>query len=271
MISIAPRPHLNQFSLIKRRNRNWFRHGVAAVLALIAASTVSEADGLEQKTPAAISYQVPRRTEAMSIDANWDKPYWKNIPPISLEHYMGKQPGHRPRTQAKMTYDDEAVYVIFPVEDRYVRARATEHQKGVSQDSCVEFFFSPGPEVSAGYFYLEMNCGGTMLFRFNGPNNAVVELKQEDYGTMKIAHSLPKTVDPEIQDALTWTLEYRLPLALLRKVCPVVSPGPGVAWRANFYKCADDSSHPHWLTWSPVENPDPYFHLPKFFGVLNFN
>ena len=30
------------------------------------------------------------------------------------------------------------------------------------------------------------------------------------------------------------------------------------AWRANFYKCGDDTSHPHWAAWSPlkkVNNP----------------
>ena len=215
------------------------------------------------------AYQVPRLKGAMTIDANWDKSFWKNIQPISLDHYMGKKPEHRPNTQVKMAYDDEAVYVIFRVEDRYVRALTKEHQKGVCQDSCVEFFFAPGPDVAAGYFYLEMNCGGVMLFRFNGPNK-VVAFKKDEYDAMSIAHSLPRTVDPEIQNPVTWTLEYRLPLTLLRKACPVASPGPGVTWRANFYKCADDSSHPHWLTWSPVDNPTPQFHLPKFFGALNF-
>jgi len=43
-----------------------------------------------------------------------------------------------------------------------------------------------------------------------------------------------------------------------------------VTWRANFYKCADSTSHPHWLTWSPVDHPTPHFHLPAFFGTLEF-
>ena len=215
------------------------------------------------------AYQIPKLKAALTIDANWDKSSWKNIRPLSLDQYMGEKPEHRPNTQVKMAYDDEAVYVIFRVEDRYVRSLMKEHQKGVCQDSCVEFFFTPGPDVAAGYFYLEMNCSGTMLFRFNGPNK-VVAFQKDEYSAMSIAHSLPETVDPEIQTPVTWTLEYRLPFALLKKACPLALPGPGVTWRANFYKCADDSSHPHWLTWSPVDNPTPQFHMPKFFGVLNF-
>ena len=108
-----------------------------------------------------------------------------------------------------------------------------------------------------------------MLFRFHGPN-AVETIPQSEYGTMSIAHSLPKIVDPEIREPITWTLEYRLPLAILKKYCAVHTPATGVVWRANFYKCADASSHPHWLTWSPVDFPTPQFHLPEFFGTLEF-
>jgi hypothetical protein len=39
---------------------------------------------------------------------------------------------------------------------------------------------------------------------------------------------------------------------------------------ANFYKCADQTSHPHWLTWASVDYPQPKFHLPEFFGRLVF-
>ena len=108
-----------------------------------------------------------------------------------------------------------------------------------------------------------------MLFRFHGPK-AVVEIPKSDYGKMTIAHSLPKIVDPEITEPVTWTVEYRIPIEIVKKHCPTTSPATGVTWRANFYKCADDSSHPHWLTWSPVDFPKPQFHLPEFFGVLKF-
>ena len=38
--------------------------------------------------------------------------------------------------------------------------------------------------------------------------------------------------------------------------------------RANFYKCADKSAHPHFLSWSPIDVPSPDFHRPEFFGEL---
>ena len=82
---------------------------------------------------------------------------------------------------------------------------------------------------------------------------------------------MPKIVDPEIAKPTTWTVEYRIPLDLLAKYYPkAVKPAPGVTWRANFYKCGDDTSHPHWLSWSCVDRPKPDFHAPTSFGTLVF-
>lgn len=50
----------------------------------------------------------------------------------------------------------------------------------------------------------------------------------------------------------------------------VDKPAPGTRWRANFYKCADKTSHPHWLTWAPVDYPKPKFHLSGFLGWIEF-
>lgn len=184
---------------------------------------------------------------------------------------MGSKPGHFPRTEFKMTYDETTLHVMFRVEDRYVRAVAARDQDPVCRDSCVEFFFTPGEDVSLGYFNLEMNCGGTMLFHFqHAPRKDPVEIPVNVCSTVCRAHALPRIVDPEIGEPVTWTVRYGIPVALLNTFCPAVSPRPGVSWRGNFYKCADHTSHPHWLTWAPVDVPCPDFHRPEFFGALDF-
>ena len=38
--------------------------------------------------------------------------------------------------------------------------------------------------------------------------------------------------------------------------------------RANFYKCGDLLSKPHFLSWQPITLPKPDFHQPSFFGLL---
>jgi hypothetical protein len=184
---------------------------------------------------------------------------------------MGTLPEHFPKTEVKIAYDPQAIYLIFRAEDRYVQAVAEKHQDPVCRDSCVEFFFTPNANLTGEYFNLEMNCGGTMLFYYQPPDGSPrTEIALDDCNRMPIAHSLPGRIDPEIQTPVIWTVEYALPFSILRKYSPISEPGTGVVWRANFYKCADRCSHPHWLTWAPVKHPVPKFHLPEFFGEIEF-
>ena len=95
-------------------------------------------------------------------------------------------------------------------------------------------------------------------------------LDLEDIRKVEIAHSLPQVVDPEITEPVTWTIEYRIPLEMLEKYSKILLPKPGIEWRANFYKIAEKGTNIHFLTWSPVNNPVPNFHLPQFFGTIQF-
>ena len=95
-------------------------------------------------------------------------------------------------------------------------------------------------------------------------------LPPEDLARIEVATSLTGPIIDEIVEPTTWTLEARLPLAVLEKHAHVIRPRAGVTWRGNFYKCADETSDPHWLTWSPVDWPAPAFHLPAQFGTLRF-
>ena len=217
-----------------------------------------------------MTYKTGRYQGPFALGGDWDGPVWGHAESLTVGRFMGDYPEHFPRTQAKVLYDNEALYVIFHVEDRYVCARALQLNDPVCADSCVEFFFTPGEDSAAGYFNLEVNCGGTMLFYHQHHRGDGGPVDPADARRIRIHHSLPAIIDPEMEEPVTWTVEYRLPLDILRKVCPVTVPAPGVRWRANFYKCADRSSRPHWLTWSPVEWPRPDFHRPEFFGVLEF-
>lgn len=217
------------------------------------------------------SYTVKRLGCAMKIDADWDKPQWKGVEPVTLGCYMGDKPEHFPLTQAKVMYDDANLYVIFKVEDRYVRAVGQGYQAKVCLDSCAEFFFTPSDDVSQGYFNVEANCGGAMLLYHQMERGVgLVPVADEDMDKIEVAHSMPKLVTEEITEPTTWTLEYRLPVSMFAKYAPVIMPKSGAEWKANFYKCGDLTSHPHWLTWSFVDKPKPDFHRPEFFGTLVF-
>jgi hypothetical protein len=216
-------------------------------------------------------YKVVRLSQPMNIDAVWDKPQWKNVQPVRIVNYMGTIPEFKPEAQAKMMYDDENLYVIFHVKDRYVRCITDRINGPVWEDGAVEFFFAPDENKPLIYFNLETNCGGTPLMHYNFvPRKESKELAVDDIKKVEIAHTLPGIIDPEMKEPVTWTLEYRIPISMLEKYSVVTRPRKGIEWRANFYKIAENSSNPHYITWSVVEKDKPDFHRPEFFGKLIF-
>jgi len=113
------------------------------------------------------------------------------------------RPHHFPEAEAMLKYDDNYIYVIFKVKDQYVRAVAKEINGKVWQDSCVEFFFTPGPDTLRGYFNLEVNCKGIFLFEYhtnNGSKAGFVDNK--DYSKILVSHSL----DIDVVQELDWSV-----------------------------------------------------------------
>ena len=102
------------------------------------------------------------------------------------------------------------------------------------------------------------------------PRKESKKLDVDDIKKVEIFSSLPKTIDPEINEPVTWTIEYKIPIAMLEKYATVTHPSKGVEWKANFYKIAENSTNPHYITWSVIELEKPNFHAPQFFGKLVF-
>ena len=44
----------------------------------------------------------------------------------------------------------------------------------------------------------------------------------------------------------------------------------GRVFKANFYKCGDKLTRPHYLTWNPVGTENPDYHRPEYFGTIEF-
>jgi len=221
-----------------------------------------------------VTYTIHRATSRPEFHGAWDGPAWSRAEVVEISHLHAKSSDHRPRTRAKLLYDNVGVYVLFRVADRYVRCSQTQHQSHVYRDSCVEFFVQPRP--GAGYFNIEFNCVGTMLLYYmanppRGPSGKLEgyrELPPEELATIRVQHSLPDDLREEIAEPVEWWLEYFVPNALLERYVGPLEPPAQRRWRGNFYKCGDDTSHPHWASWAPIERLD--FHQPDHFAPLVF-
>lgn len=218
-------------------------------------------------------YTIHRVAMAPALDCNWNAPVWAAAETTELTHLREESSDHKPKVQVRLLHDSRTLYGIFQIEDRYVVATRDHYQADVCQDSCAEFFFKPA--VGPGYFNLEMSASGAYLFYYvrdcTRTEDGFVDYSPvaEEFGRLvSVRSSLAPRVYPEIATPLTWQVQFAVPMAALEPYCGKIDDLSGALWHCNFYKCAGDSSHPHWLTWSPV--PRLNFHLPEAFAELAF-
>ena len=221
-----------------------------------------------------MQYHVRCSGKKPSLAGNWDEPAWQSADTIVLRNFVARSSAHRPKVEVKLLWDNRGLYVFFRVHDRYVRCLRTDYQAGVCKDSCAEFFVEP--KKNRGYFNFEINCGGTMLLyyldypdRGTGRNKIKEAVPFSLGGTVRIYHSMPKVVYPEVVFEATWKLEYFIPFKLFEHYLGPLGKIAGQAWRANFYKCADECSHPHWESWAPLHGKES-FHVPEYFAPIHF-
>ena len=218
-------------------------------------------------------YVIHRAAEAPALNADWENPFWSAAETLEIRHFRPEGSDHRPRTFARLLYDENGIHGIFHVHDRYVRCLRTNYLDEVWKDSCVEFFVQPKP--GRGYFNFEFNCGGAFLCNhIVNPERTVAGFKEftkvpaEIGRTIQVWPSQPRQIEQEIKDPTVWTLRFFIPFSSFEHYLGRVGDIPGQMWRGNFYKCADESSHPHWGSWMPVDVFD--FHRPSCFGRIRF-
>lgn len=212
------------------------------------------------------SYTV-RRVEDFGYDLDGPDP-WDKLPPLLIDHYLWLNNGYEPRVEARLCWSPRFLHVRFLAEEKRIRVRYTKFQDPVYKDSCVEFFVDMFPAKGLGYVNFETNAAGALLAAFGPDRTRRQPLWPEDLAGFAIEASVPGPVDGE-HGAEAWRLEYRVPLALFRKLYGAdVRPGHRAA--ANFYKCGDETETPHYGAWSRVETARPDFHRPEHFGELIF-
>lgn len=220
-------------------------------------------------------YVAWRTAAPIALDADWDADAWRRSTVLRIGHFHPKSSEHRPLTQARLAWDESALYLIFRVEDRFVRCVHWGYQSDVYEDACVEFFVRP--VLEKGYFNFEMNACGQLLCGY------VEDPTRDEKGDFARSERLPGTLGKlievrgffeapqpkEIEAPLVWTTSCRIPLRVFESYTGPLGELRGQAWRANFNKCAENNSHPHWASWTDI-GPDLNFHQPGRFGSICF-
>ncbi len=173
---------------------------------------------------------------------------------------------YSPSANFSVAHDDDALYIRFRVIEQCTMALVSEDNGEVWTDSCVEFFVAFD---DSGYYNFEFNCIGKMLFAFRKEKPSPEYAPTDVMAMIGRVSTLPdECFEERTGDELDWELNVRIPKEAFFK--HNINSFTGLEARANFYKCGDNLSKPHFLSWAPIATDTPNFHIPEFFGVLKF-
>ena len=207
---------------------------------------------------------------------------------VNCVNWPGAFP-YAPLCNARIARTQDALVIDFRVSGLDLRAQNLQDNGQQWEDSCVEIFIQD-PETP-DYYNFEINPLGKVLAAA-GPDRSnrkvrpteemeqILRFAQNDIchpendiclPEEEICHSEEDICHPEeaeptkdLEGLQSWRVGVIIPFELIG-VDPENLPK---TLRANFYKCGDKTAHPHFLSWNPVETPQPDFHRPEFFGEL---
>lgn len=165
----------------------------------------------------------------------------------------------------KLAHDNDKLYLLFGVIGEVIRVANNRDFQSVWEDSCVEFFMQKEGDIQ--YRNFECNANGVMLAakrtsREHKEHLSIDEMKmivRESFITHRYDDS------KEVSD---WCVYMEIPKQVLGYSGNDTLSGKSM--RANFYKCGDKTEEPHFLSWNQIATTNPDFHVPEFFGLLEF-
>jgi hypothetical protein len=188
-----------------------------------------------------------------------------NAPQFLIDNLLWSENGYKPLVSFKLAHTENSVILKYHVRESHLRAVIRETNGPVFKDSCVEFFISLD---SNNYYYnFEFNCLGTALVGYGSGKEKRIYIDShliDKINTHQIIHNSPKNRTSLIE----WELLVNIPFEIF--AYHHVTSLKDVVCTANFYKCGDDLPEPHFLSWNPINHPNPNFHLPAFFGQIHF-
>jgi Carbohydrate-binding family 9 len=174
---------------------------------------------------------------------------------------------YKPDVRFNIAYGENEIFMKYYVREDHFKAEKTETNQMVCEDSCVEFFVSPLDD--AIYYNIEFNAIGTCLLGSGTGRHDSKRASAEIISGIRRMGSAGREAIPESAGKYSWTLTIAIPLATFFH--HRITELKGKTFRANFYKCGDMLSVPHYVTWNAVGTEKPDYHRPEYFGMVKFS
>jgi hypothetical protein len=187
-------------------------------------------------------------------------------PGVPVDKINWERYNYKPEVKFNIAYSDREIFLKYYVTETYVKAEKTESNQMVCEDSCVEFFVSPSDDGI--YYNFEFNPIGTCLLGTGTGREDSSRAPVDVIEGIRRKGSLGEIPFVERTGEFSWSITIAIPKEIFFR--HRIEELKGQTFRANFYKCGDKLTEPHFLTWNPIETLKPDYHRPEYFGVLRF-
>jgi len=188
------------------------------------------------------------------------------VAPLKLEMVNWVEFPYKPDVLVQIGWNETELFLQYKVNEQSVKGVITESNGRVWTDSCVEFFLSP--EGNDEYYNLEMTCIGTALLGFRKKGDPAVQATNDLIAKIRRISTLGNVPFAERKEQTEWQITMAIPWKVFFN--HQLKPVSGTKMRGNFYKCGDELSVPHFVSWTKIKTENPSFHEPAFFGGLEF-
>ena len=169
---------------------------------------------------------------------------------------------YKPMVYFSIAHFENCILLKFFVQEKQIRAINHTINSPIWEDSCVEFFISF--DNGQNYYNIEFNCIGTGLIGYGKSKTERVLLDVSIINQVKTL----SVINSEKNQKASWELTMSIPLTVFEKSS--IDQLENLQCRANFYKCGDMLPDPHYISWTNIDSEFPNFHLPNYFGNLQF-
>ena len=171
-----------------------------------------------------------------------------------------------PEVNVEMIAEKNSLHLCFNVKEKCVRAEVTKTNGPVHTDSCVEFFISPFSD--GNYYNFEFNCIGVAHVEYGPHRENRKNIPEELVKRIKTKSSLGNKPFSSKEGDFSWNMDVIIPSECF--INDKIDSFKNLQAIANFYKCGDNTSDPHFISWKPVKTPSPDFHQYDFLYELKF-
>lgn len=186
------------------------------------------------------------------------------VQPVACNNWKTDYP-YSPDVKFRMAHNGSELFIKFSVTEECTMAKVSEDNGEVWTDSCVEFFLALD---DTGYYNFEFTCIGKALLGFRKERPAAVHAAPEIMASIKRFPTLGTQNFDEQKGKNDWELTVAIPATALFR--HGINTWTGAKATANVYKCGDNLSQPHFLSWKPIDTPTPDFHVARCFTEVEF-